>query len=53
VGRLEGTVAVVTGGECGTGPACARRFVAEGARVGSAGRSVTATTIAVDGGTSG
>jgi 3alpha(or 20beta)-hydroxysteroid dehydrogenase len=32
-GRLEGKVAIVTGGSRGTGEATARRFVAEGARV--------------------
>lgn len=32
-GRLDGRIAVITGGASGIGLACARRFVAEGARV--------------------
>jgi NAD(P)-dependent dehydrogenase (short-subunit alcohol dehydrogenase family) len=47
VGRLEGKVAVVTGGESGIGLACARRFVAEGARVGLLGLRADALTAAV------
>jgi len=38
-GRLEGKVAVVTGGASGLGLAIARRFVAEGARVALGDRS--------------
>ena len=34
VGRLQGLVAVVTGGASGIGAATVRRFVAEGARMG-------------------
>jgi NAD(P)-dependent dehydrogenase (short-subunit alcohol dehydrogenase family) len=48
VGRLEGKVAVVTGGESGIGLACARRFVAEGARVGLVGLRADALTAAVE-----
>lgn len=33
MGRFDGRVVVVTGGAAGIGAACARRFVAEGARV--------------------
>lgn len=38
-GRLEGSVAIITGATSGIGEATARRFVAEGARVVVVGRS--------------
>ena len=38
-GRLDGRVAVITGGASGIGLACARRFVAEGARAVLADRN--------------
>jgi NAD(P)-dependent dehydrogenase (short-subunit alcohol dehydrogenase family) len=38
IGKLEGKVAVVTGGNSGIGLATAKRFVAEGAHVFVTGR---------------
>ncbi len=40
-GRLEGKVALVTGAASGIGGACARRFAAEGAKVGGIDVAVT------------
>ena len=45
-GRIEGQVAVITGGASGIGLACARRFVAEGARVVIADRNPDALAAA-------
>jgi NAD(P)-dependent dehydrogenase (short-subunit alcohol dehydrogenase family) len=45
--RLDGQVALVTGGASGIGRACARRFVAEGARVVLADRNPEALAAAV------
>ena len=45
-GRIEGQVAVITGGASGIGLACARRFVAEGARVVLADRNSDALAAA-------
>lgn len=46
-GRLEGKVAIITGGTSGIGEATVRLFVAEGARVVVAGRSEEAGTAIV------
>ena len=46
-GRLEGKVAVVTGGSTGIGLAVARRFAAEGARVYATGRRLQELEAAV------
>ena len=45
-GRMDGRVAVITGGASGIGLACARRFVAEGARVVLADRNPDALAAA-------
>jgi NAD(P)-dependent dehydrogenase (short-subunit alcohol dehydrogenase family) len=45
-GRLDGRVAVITGGASGIGLACARRFVTEGARVVIADRNADALAAA-------
>jgi NAD(P)-dependent dehydrogenase (short-subunit alcohol dehydrogenase family) len=45
-GRIEGQVAVITGGASGIGRACARRFVAEGARAVLADRNPDALAAA-------
>jgi len=47
VGRLDGRVAVITGGGSGIGLECARRFVREGARVVLADRNADPLTAAV------
>ena len=46
--RLEGKVAVVTGGNSGIGLASARRFVLEGARVAVMGRDEATVSHAVE-----
>ena len=46
-GRLNGKVAVITGGNSGIGLAAARRFVTEGARVALLGRDATTLNAAV------
>jgi len=45
-GRIEGQIAVITGGASGIGLACARRFVAEGARAVLADRNPDALATA-------
>ena len=46
-GRLDGRVAVITGGGSGIGLECARRFVARGRRVVLADRNAEALDAAV------
>ena len=48
MGRMEGKVAIVTGGARGIGEAICRRYVAEGAKVIVADRRETAAEVATD-----
>ena len=49
MGKLEGKIALITGGSSGIGLATARRFVAEGAYVFITGRRETELAAAVEG----
>jgi NAD(P)-dependent dehydrogenase (short-subunit alcohol dehydrogenase family) len=52
MGKLEGKIALITGGNSGIGLATARRFVAEGARVAITGRDAATLAATANGGRS-